>query len=48
MIDPVSKLSDAQALDYSLAAPSLAAGEHVIAVRATDDFDNVAVAKLTL
>ena len=43
VIDPVTKLSDARALDYSVAAP---AGDHVIAVRATDDFDNVAVAKL--
>jgi hypothetical protein len=48
VVDPVSKLSDAQALDYSLTLPSLAPGEHVIAVRATDDFDNVSVAKLNL
>jgi hypothetical protein len=48
VVDPVSKLSDAQALDYSLTLPARTPGEHVIAVRATDDFDNVAVAKLVL
>jgi len=48
VVDPVTKLSDSQALDYSLKLNSLAPGEHTIAVRATDDFDNVAVEKLIL
>jgi hypothetical protein len=47
-VDPVSRLSDAQALDYSLTLANRPAGEHVIAIRATDDFDNVAVAKLAI
>jgi hypothetical protein len=48
VVDPVSKLSDSQALDYSLTLKSLSRGEHTIAVRATDDFDNVAVEKLVI
>ena len=48
VVDPVTKLSDAQALDYSLTLKDKASGEHTIAVRATDDFDNVAVEKLTI
>ncbi len=48
VVDPVTKLSDSQALDYSLTIKGLTAGEHTIAVRATDDFDNVAVEKLIL
>ena len=48
VVDPVTKLSDSQALDYSLTLKNLAPGAHTIAVRATDDFDNVAVAKLIL
>ncbi len=48
VVDPVTKLSDSQALDYSLTLKGLTPGEHTIAVRATDDFDNVAVEKLTL
>ncbi len=48
VVDPVTKLSDSQALDYSLTVKSLTPGEHTIAVRATDDFDNVAVEKLIM
>ena len=47
-MDPVTKLSDSQALDYSLTLTNLMPGEHTIAVRATDEFDNVAVEKITL
>ena len=46
VVDPVTKLSDSQALDYSLTLKGLTPGEHTIAVRATDNFDNVAVEKL--
>jgi sugar lactone lactonase YvrE len=48
VVDPVTKLSDSQALDYSLALRGLTPGEHTIAVRATDDYDNVAVEKLII
>ena len=48
IVDPVSKLSDAQMLDYSFALPARGPGEHVLAVRATDDFDNVAVSRLVM
>jgi len=48
VVDPVTKLSDSQALDYSLTLKGLTPGEHTIAVRATDDFDNVEVEKLII
>jgi hypothetical protein len=48
VVDPLTKLSDSQALDYSLTLKNLTPGEHTIAVRATDDFDNVAVEKLIM
>jgi hypothetical protein len=46
VVDPVTKLSDAQALDYSLTLKEVRS-DRTIAVRATDDFDNVAVEKLS-
>lgn len=46
IVEPVTKLSDAQALDYSLTLKNPGTGEHTIAVRVTDDFDNIAVDKL--
>lgn len=48
VVEPVTKLSDSKALDYSLALQNLAAGEHTIAVRVTDDYENVAVDKLVI
>ena len=48
VVDPVTRLSDSQTLDYSLTLTTPAQGEHTIAVRATDEFDNVAVAKLVV
>ena len=45
VVDPVGKLSDAKALDYALALKGLSAGEHVVAVRVSDENDNVAVEK---
>jgi hypothetical protein len=48
VVEPASKLSDAQSLDYVLTLKAIASGEHTIAVRATDDFDNVAVVKLAI
>lgn len=41
---PVTKLSDSPALDYVLTV-NVASGEHTIAVRATDEFENVGVEK---
>ncbi len=48
VVDPVTKLSDSQALDYKLTLKNLAPGEHTIAVRSTDDFENTAVEKIVL
>jgi WD40 repeat protein len=45
-VDPTTRLSDAQNLDYRLALGHLGPGEHVIAVRVTDDYDNQAVEKV--
>ena len=44
VVNPVTKLSDSQALDYDVTVPA-GPGEHTIAVRVTDDYDNQAVAK---
>jgi sugar lactone lactonase YvrE len=41
---PVTKLSDAPALDYALSIAA-APGEHTVAVRVKDDYDNQTVAK---
>jgi len=46
IVDPVTKLSDSQALDYSLTLKNLSPGEHIVSVRATDDYENVAVGKI--
>lgn len=43
MADPVSRLSDAQTLAYSLTVRAVPSGEHTIAVRVTDDYDNTCV-----
>ncbi len=48
IVDPVTRLSDSQALDYKLTLKNLAPGEHTIAVRSTDDFENTAVEKIVL
>jgi hypothetical protein len=48
VVDPVSKLSDSRALDYSLAVAGASAGEHTIAVRVQDEFENQAVEKVVV
>ena len=48
VVDPVAKLSDSKALDYSLTLGTLSAGEHTLAVRSTDDFDNTSVEKILI
>ena len=45
LVDPVSGLSDSQTLDYAHDIPALTPGEHTIAVRVTDDYDNAGIAK---
>ena len=45
VVEPVTKLSDSQELDYVLEIPNVAPGEHTLAVRVTDDYDNQAVEK---
>jgi hypothetical protein len=44
---PVTKLSDAPELDYELTLDTLA-GEHTIAVRVQDDYDNQATDKVVV
>jgi outer membrane protein assembly factor BamB len=48
VVDPVTRLSDSQALDYKLTLTNLKPGEHTVAVRSTDDFENTAVGKIVL
>lgn len=44
---PVTKLSDSPELDYTLSLDA-APGEHTVAVRALDDFDNLGVEKVVV
>jgi hypothetical protein len=48
LIDPVSHLSDSKTLEYSLALAGLSPGEHIVAVRVTDDYENTSVEKITV
>jgi len=45
---PVTRLSDDQELEYSVTLSGLSGGEHTVAVRVTDEFDNAAVAKIVI
>lgn len=45
LVLPAGRLSDARQESYSIAFPALAAGEHTVAVRLTDEFDNQTAAK---
>ena len=47
VVAPVSKLTDAPELDYDLAIDA-AAGEHTIAVRVLDGYDNLATDKVVV
>jgi sugar lactone lactonase YvrE len=47
VVSPVTRLSDSPALDYDLTIPA-PPGEHVIAVRVFDDYDNVATDKVVV
>jgi hypothetical protein len=44
-VQPTTKISDSSAHDYVLGLGQIPAGEHTIAVRVTDDYDNHSVAK---
>ncbi len=48
IVEPLGKLSDSLTLDYDLVVPGTWTGEHTIAVRVTDDYDNTSVAKSIL
>jgi len=45
---PVGRISDSRALDYQFVSDEISAGEHTVAVRVTDRFQNVGVAKVIL
>jgi hypothetical protein len=45
VVEPTTKVSDSPEQDYILTLERLASGEHTIAVRVTDDYDNQSVAK---
>jgi len=47
VVSPVTRLSDSLALDYDLTVDA-APGEHTIAVRVQDDYDNLAVEKVVV
>jgi hypothetical protein len=42
---PTTRVSDSQEHDYTLSLEGVSSGEHTVAVRVTDDYDNQAVAK---
>jgi sugar lactone lactonase YvrE len=48
IVAPVSQLSDSLELDYELTLKSVAAGEHTIAVRVEDEYDNQSTAKTVI
>jgi hypothetical protein len=48
LVEPATKLSDSLALKYDLKLPGVAVGEHTVAVRVTDDYDNQSVAKMVV
>jgi sugar lactone lactonase YvrE len=48
VVDPVTKLSDSRELDYDLALHDVTPGEHTIAVRVEDEYDNQATEKVVV
>ncbi len=48
VVQPTTRLSDSRSLDYELTLPEAGPGEHTVAVRVTDEFDNQAVAKVVV
>ena len=47
MLFPIGQLTDAPSENYDIALSGLAAGEHTVAVRVFDQFENTATAKVT-
>ncbi len=45
VVSPVSKVSDSPELDYDLALDNIPPGEHTIAVRVSDEYDNQSAEK---
>jgi hypothetical protein len=45
---PATKLSDSRELDYSLTLNNVAPGEHTVAVRVQDDYDNQFTGKVVV
>ncbi len=45
LVEPVGRLSDSESENYDFQLHGLAAGEHTVAIRVYDRFDNVSVAK---
>jgi hypothetical protein len=45
LVSPTTKLSDSKELDYDLALDNVSAGEHTIAVRVQDEYDNQSAGK---
>lgn len=48
VIEPTTRLTDSPEHDYSVAIPNVSAGEHTIAVRASDDYENLGTEKLVV
>jgi sugar lactone lactonase YvrE len=48
VIDPVTKLSDSRELEYTLTLTDIAPGEHTVAVRVEDEFENQSVEKVVV
>ena len=45
---PTTKLSDSRELDYDLTVPNIPAGEHTIAVRVQDEYENQSADKVVV
>jgi hypothetical protein len=48
VVDPVTKLSDSRELDYDVTLTDIPPGEHTIAVRVQDEYDNQSVEKVVV
>jgi sugar lactone lactonase YvrE len=48
LAQPTTRISDAPSHDYVLVLDNVAAGEHTVAVRVADDYDNQSVAKTVI
>jgi hypothetical protein len=46
VVQPTTRLTDSQEHEYNLTIPDAGPGEHTVAIRVSDEFDNQAVAKV--